>query len=43
MILKIAENGLAVTVPRSNGFDTEASEPVIAARETKAEMFVDGL
>lgn len=43
MILMIAENGLAVTAPRPDGFDTETSEPVIAARETKAAMFVDGL
>ena len=42
MILKIAENGLAVSVPRPGGYETETSEPVIAARKMNAEMFVDG-
>jgi len=43
MILKIAENGLAVTVPRPDGFGAETAEPLIAARKMNAEMFVDGL
>jgi len=42
MILKIAENGLAVSVQRPGGYETETSEPVIAARKMNAEMFVDG-